>query len=176
LTLRPFDTHMPVIADSTYVDPSAVVIGDVEMGEDCSVWPCAVIRGDVHRIRVGRCTSIQDNATLHVTHASHYTPGGNPLTIGDYVTVAHGAIVHGCTIGNEVMIGMNATVLDKAVVEDGVMIGAGAVVGPGKHLESGYLYVGSPIRKQRAPNDEEKTFLRYVAENYVRLKAQYLTE
>ncbi|MCB1754354.1 MAG: gamma carbonic anhydrase family protein [Gammaproteobacteria bacterium] len=173
MSIRTFDGMSPQLDASVYVDDSAVVIGDVTIGPHSSVWPCAVIRGDIQRIRIGEYTSVQDNCTLHVTHDSRYNPGGNPLTIGDYVTLGHGAVVHACTIGNEVMIGINATVLDKAVIEDGVMVGAGAVVGPGKRLESGYLYVGAPARKARSLSDSEKTFLRYVAENYARLKDKY---
>ncbi len=174
MSIRSFDNNTPEIADQVYIDESAVIIGNVRIGEHSSVWPCAVIRGDVHKITIGRYSSIQDNATLHVTHASQYTPGGNSLVIGDFVTIAHGAVVHGCQIGNQVMIGMNATVLDKAVIEDGVMIGAGTIVGPGKILKSGYLYIGAPAKKARALTDSEKTFLRYVAENYAKLKDKYL--
>ena len=174
MTIRSFNGKSPVIGEHAYIDDSAVIIGEVSIGEHTSVWPCAVIRGDVQKISVGNYSSIQDNATLHVTHDSHYTPGGNALIIGDYVTIAHGVVVHGCQIGSEVMIGMNSTVLDKAVIEDGVMIGAGTLVGPGKVLKSGYLYVGSPVKQARALTDSEKTFLRYVAENYARLKDQYL--
>ena len=174
MSVRQFKGISPRIHESTFVDDSAVIIGDVEIGEHSSVWPCAVIRGDVQAIRIGRYTSVQDNATLHVTHDSRYTPGGNALQIGDYVTIAHGAVIHGCTIGNEVLIGMQSAILDRAVVEDGVMIGAGTIVGPGKHLKSGYLYVGSPVRALRELTDDEKTYLRYVAENYGRLKEDYL--
>ncbi len=173
MSIRSFGGHRPRIHKSSYVDDSAVIIGDVSMGENCSVWPCAVIRGDIQSVTIGSFTSVQDNVTLHVTHDSHYSPGGNALTIGNYVTIAHGAVVHGCNIGNEVMIGINATILDKALVEDGVMIGAGTLVGPGKILKSGYLYVGAPVRQSRELTESEKTYLRYVAENYARLKDQY---
>jgi carbonic anhydrase/acetyltransferase-like protein (isoleucine patch superfamily) len=175
MNIRTFDGKTPSMGKQVFIDSSAVIIGDVKIGDNSSVWPCAVIRGDIQSISIGKNSSIQDNATLHVTHASDYSPGGNALLIGDYVTVAHGAVLHGCTIGNEVLIGMNATVLDKAVIEDGVMIAAGAVVGPGKHLKSGYLYVGTPIRQSRALSETEKTYLRYVASNYVTLKNKYLT-
>lgn len=170
MNIRSFNSISPKIHGSAYIDKSAVVIGNVSIDEQSSVWPCAVIRGDVQSISIGAYSSVQDNSTLHVTHDSQYTPGGNALIIGNYVTIAHGAVIHGCTIGNEVMVGMNATVLDKAIVEDQVMIGAGAVVGSGKRLKSGYLYVGSPIRQSRKLSGDEITFLRYVAANYAKLK------
>lgn len=173
MSIRPFNGITPTVHETAYVDESAVIIGDVEVGAHSSVWPCAVIRGDVQAIRIGKFSSVQDNATLHVTHDSRYTPGGNALQIGDYVTLAHGVVVHGCTIGNEVLIGMQSAVLDRAVIEDGVMIGAGTVVGPGKHLKSGFLYVGSPVRALRELSDDEKTYLRYVAQNYAKLKDAY---
>ncbi|MDO6459185.1 gamma carbonic anhydrase family protein [Granulosicoccaceae sp. 1_MG-2023] len=173
MSIRAFKGMTPRIDPTAFIDDSAVVIGDAQIGAHSSVWPCAVIRADVQSIRIGSYTSVQDNATLHVTHSSDYTPGGNALQIGDYVTIAHGAVIHGCTIGNEVLIGMQAAVLDRAVIEDGVMIGAGTIVGPGKHLKSGFLYVGSPVRALRELSDEEKTYLRYVAENYVRLKEDH---
>lgn len=173
MSIRPFNGITPTVHETAYVDESAVIIGDVEVGAHSSVWPCAVIRGDVQAIRIGKFSSVQDNATLHVTHDSRYTPGGNALQIGDYVTLAHGVVVHGCTIGNEVLVGMQSAVLDRAVIEDGVMIGAGTVVGPGKHLKSGFLYVGSPVRALRELSDDEKTYLRYVAQNYAKLKDAY---
>lgn len=171
--IRSFKSMTPTIHETTYVDDSAVIIGDVTIDEQSSIWPCAVIRGDVQSISIGAYSSVQDNSTLHVTHDSQYTPGGNALVIGDYVTIAHGAVIHGCTIGNEVMVGMNATILDRAIVEDKVMIAAGAVVGPGKRLASGYLYVGSPIRQARELTDDELNFLNYVAANYAKLKEEY---
>ncbi len=173
MSIRGFNSVKPNIHESVFVDDSAVIIGDVSIDEHSSIWPCAVIRGDVQKISIGKNSSVQDNCTLHVTHDSQYTPGGNALTIGNYVTIAHGSVLHGCTIGNEVMIGMNATILDGAVIENNVMIGAGAIVGPGKHLKSGYLYVGSPIRQSRKLTDDELTFLNYVAANYVKLKEQH---
>lgn len=173
MTIRSFNSISPKIHESTFVDESAVIIGDVNIAEHSSVWPCAVIRGDVQSINIGSYSSVQDNSTLHVTHDSQYSPGGNALTIGNFVTIAHGAVIHGCTIGNEVMIGMNATVLDNAIIEDQVMIGAGTLVGPGKHLKSGYLYIGSPARQSRKLSEDELNFLHYVAANYAKLKEQY---
>lgn len=173
-SLRTFRGHSPSLGENVYVDPAAVVIGDVTLGDDCSIWPCAVVRGDMHRIRVGARTSIQDNAVLHITHASNFNPDGWPLTIGDDVTIGHNVCLHGCTIGNRVLVGIGAVVLDGAVVEDDVVIGAGTLVPPGKRLESGFLYVGSPCRQARPLKDSERRFFEYSAQNYVKLKNQYL--
>lgn len=159
-----------------WVDPSAIIIGNVQFAEDCSVWPMTVIRGDMHRIRIGQRCSIQDGSVLHITHASDFNPGGWPLTLGDDVTVGHKALLHGCTIGSRVLVGMGCIVMDGAVVEDEVILGAGCLVPPGKTLVSGYLYVGSPCRQARALTDEERCFFKYTAANYVRLKDQYLVE
>lgn len=173
-SLRSYRHHSPVLGKGVYVDPAAVVIGDVVLGDDCSVWPCAVVRGDMHQIRIGARTSIQDNAVLHITHASDFNPGGWPLTVGDDVTIGHGACLHGCTIGSRVLVGIGATVLDGAVVEDEVVIGAGTLVPPGKRLESGFLYVGSPCKQARPLKDSERRFFQYSAQNYVKLKNEYL--
>jgi carbonic anhydrase/acetyltransferase-like protein (isoleucine patch superfamily) len=166
---------VPRLAAGVYVDPAAVVIGDVEIGEDSSIWPCAVARGDVHYVRIGARTNIQDGAVLHVTHDGEYTPGGFPLIIGDDVTVGHGAIVHACTVKDACLIGMNATVLDGAVVSKHAMVGAGAVVSPGKTVGEGELWVGNPARRVRMLSDQEIERLYYSARHYVKLKAKYLS-
>jgi len=172
--IRAYRGHSPKLGARVFIDPAAVVIGDVELGDDVSVWPCAVIRGDMHRIRVGARTSVQDNVTLHITHASKFSPDGWPLHIGDDVTIGHGVCLHGCTIGNRVLVGIGATVLDGAVVENDVVIAAGALVPPGKKLQSGYLYVGSPAKQARPLKDTEKAFFTYSAANYAKLKDEYL--
>ena len=141
----------------------------MSIGEDASVWPLCSVRGDVHDIRIGARTNIQDNSVLHVTHDGDYAPGGYPLIIGDDVTVGHGVIVHACTVGNRCLIGMGSIVLDGAIIEDEVMLGAGSLVSPRKTLESGYLYVGSPAKKVRELNDKERAFFKYSAEHYVKL-------
>ncbi|HTN34487.1 MAG TPA: gamma carbonic anhydrase family protein [Marinobacter sp.] len=164
----------PIFGERSWVDPSAVVIGDVQMGDDCSVWPMTVIRGDMHKIRIGSRCSIQDGSVLHITHASDYNPGGYPLTLGDDVTVGHKALLHGCTIGSRVLVGMGCIIMDGAVVEDDVIVGAGCLVPPGKTLQSGYLYVGSPAKQVRALSEKELTFFKYTAANYVKLKNEYL--
>ena len=172
--LRAYKEHSPVIGDNCFIDPSAVVIGDVVLGNNCSVWPCAVVRGDMHWIRIGANTSVQDNAVLHITHASDFNPDGWPLTIGEEVTIGHAATLHGCTLGNRILVGIGAIILDGAIVEDEVMIGAGALVPPGKRLVSGHLYVGSPCQQARPLKDSEREFFSYSAQNYVNLKNEYL--
>lgn len=174
--IRPFKGISPILGQRVYIDPAAVVIGDVKLGDDVSVWPCAVIRGDMHFIRVGARTSVQDNAVLHITHASDFNPDGWPLIIGEDVTIGHGACLHGCTVGNRVLVGIGATVLDGATVEDEVVIAAGALVPPGKTLESGFLYIGSPCKQARPLKESERAFFSYSAKNYVALKNDYLKE
>ncbi|BBM01253.1 gamma carbonic anhydrase family protein [Microbulbifer sp. GL-2] len=167
---------VPQIGSGVYIDPQSAVIGDVTLGDDCSVWPMAVVRGDMHRIQIGARTSVQDGAILHITHAGPFNADGWPLTIGEDVTIGHKACLHGCTVGNRVLIGIGAIVLDGATIEDEVVLAAGALVPPGKILESGYLYVGAPCKKARPLSDKEKAFFRYSAENYVKLKEQYLLQ
>ena len=172
--IRPFKNITPTIGEKTYIDEAACVIGDVVIGEDCSIWPMVAIRGDVNFIRIGDRTNIQDGSVLHVTHKGPLSPQGNALTIGSNVTVGHGAVIHACTIEDECLIGMGSVILDAAVIKKGAMIGAGSVVSPGKVLEGGYLYVGTPARQSRELNQKEKDFLAYSAEHYVKLKNEYL--
>lgn len=172
--IRSFNNKMPVLGERVYIDESAVVIGDVTIGDDSSVWPTAVVRGDMHSITIGARTSIQDGAVLHITHASDYNPDGYPLTIGDDVTVGHRAVLHGCTIKNRCLIGIGAIVLDGAVVEDEVIIAAACLVPPGKRLASGFVYKGSPATKTREISEKERGFFQYTAGNYVMLKSRYL--
>jgi len=176
MTLRTFKGTAPRLGARVYIDPTCVVLGDVTLGDDCSVWPMTVIRGDMHRIRIGARCSIQDGSVLHITHASDYNPDGYPLTLGDDVTVGHKALLHGCTIGSRVLVGMSATVMDGVTVEDEVIIAAGAVVTPGKHLESGQVYAGNPAKPLRALKDAERAFFTYTAGNYVKLKDEYLAQ
>ncbi len=175
MAIKSYQIHSPTVGQGVYVDEQALVLGDVVLGDHVSVWPMAVIRGDMHYIRIGHSTNIQDAAVLHITHPSALTsPAGAPLNIGNRVTVGHGAILHGCTVGDLCLIGMRAVVLDGAVLEEEVMLGAGSLVPPGKILQSGYLYVGSPVVQKRPLSERERAFLRYSAENYVRLKEGYL--
>ncbi len=176
MPVRRYQGHTPKLGERVFVDPTAVIIGDVEIGTDSSVWPLVVIRGDMHHIRIGERTSVQDGAVLHITHASTYNPGGWPLIIGNDVTIAHQAMLHGCTIGSRVLIGMKAIVMDGAVIEDEVIIAAGAVVPPGKRCESGYVYMGSPVKQTRPISDKERAFFTYTAGNYAKLKDKHLAE
>ena len=157
-----------------FVDPTALVVGQVCIGDDSSIWPMAVLRGDVHAIEIGARSSIQDGAVCHVTHASHYNPDGHRLIIGDDVTVGHKAMLHGCKINNEVLIGMGSVVMDDVVIHSNVVLGANSVVPPGRELEGGFLWVGSPARKIRTLTDDEIAFFKYSADNYVKLKDRYL--
>jgi carbonic anhydrase/acetyltransferase-like protein (isoleucine patch superfamily) len=174
--IRHYQNKKPKLDATVFVDESAVIIGDVEIGQDSSVWPCTVIRGDMHSIRIGTRTSIQDGSVLHITHASDYNPAGHPLVIGDEVTVGHSVCLHGCTLGNRILVGIGSTILDGAIVEDEVVIGAGSLVPPGKRLESGFLYMGAPVKQIRPLKKSEKEFFSYSANNYVKLKNTYLIE
>ena len=176
MSLRPYRGRLPQLAARVYVDEAAVVIGDVVLGEDSSVWPCAVVRGDVSPIRIGARSSVQDGVVLHVTHDGPYTPGGRGLVIGDDVTIGHGAVLHACTVGNACLIGMGATVLDGVVIEDEVMVSAGALVPPGKRLPSRTLWAGNPARQLRELNAEQVEQLYYSARNYVKVKNDYLDD
>jgi len=174
MNIRPFQDKLPEIAPGVYIDESALVIGDVAIGEDASVWPMTVIRGDVHKIHIGPRTNIQDGSIVHVTHDSEHAPGGYATHIGADVTIGHRAVVHACTVGDFCLIGMGAIVMDGAVIGDYAIIGAGCLVPGDKQLEGGHLYMGSPARQVRALNDTEKGFLAYSAEHYVRLKNAHL--
>ena len=176
VAIRTYQGIAPQLGPRAFVDNNAVVIGDVQLGEDASVWPMAVVRGDMHRIRIGARSSVQDGSVLHITHAGPFNPDGYPLLIGDEVTIGHNVTLHGCTLGNRILVGMGSIVMDGAVVEDEVVIGAGSLVPPGKVLESGYLYVGSPVRQARALSEKERAFFSYSASNYVKLKDLHLAE
>ena len=172
-TLKSYNGLTPELAQGVFVEASAILYGDIKVGEDSSVWPLVVARGDVHQIRIGKRTNIQDSCVLHVSRPSSTLPTGLPLLIGDDVTVGHKAMLHACTIGNRVLIGMGAIVLDGAEIADEVIIGAGSLVPPGKKLASGYLYVGSPVQQVRPLTPTELAFLPESAANYVRLKDEY---
>jgi carbonic anhydrase/acetyltransferase-like protein (isoleucine patch superfamily) len=176
LTLRPFAKRQPRCGNAVYIDPSAIIIGDVTFGDDASVWPLTVIRGDVNRIVIGAATNVQDSSVLHVTHASERSPGGFALSIGNEVTIGHRAVIHGCSIGDRCLIGIGAIIMDGAVLEERVLLGAGSLVPPGKLLESAHLYVGSPARKIRRLAQQELDFLAYSAHHYVNLKNRHLAD
>ena len=171
--IRPFEGQCPDIHPSAWVDPTAVVIGDVTLGAGGSIWPLCVVRGDIHRIRIGAQTNIQDGSILHVTHDSRFNPGDAPLIVHERVTVGHQAVLHGCEIGELCLIGIGARVLDRAVIEPRPLLGAGALVTPGQVLTGGALWVGAPARRVRALTDRELEYLEYSAANYVRLAQRH---
>lgn len=174
MSVRPFEDQLPRLGVRVWIDPAAVVIGRVDIGDDASLWPMAVARGDVNAIRIGARSNIQDGSILHVTHDGPYSPGGMPLVIGDDVTVGHRVMLHACTVGDRCLLGMSSTILDGAVLEEDVFLGAGSLVPPGKRLEARSLYRGSPARRVRALTEDELDMLRYSAAHYVRLKDRYL--
>lgn len=173
---RLFESIGPRLGRKAWIDPQATVIGRVTLADDVSVWPQAVLRGDVHSIEVGARTNIQDGAIGHVTHDGPFSPGGFPLVLGEDITVGHAAVLHACTIGDRCLVGMGSLILDGAVLEDDVMLAAGSLVSPGKHLQSGWLYRGRPAEKSRRLTDQELEMLVYSAHHYVRLKNQYLDQ
>ena len=174
--LRRYKDLFPVIGDRVMIDDSSVIVGDVRLADDVSIWPLVAARGDVNYIQIGARSNIQDGSVLHVTHKSAKNPGGNPLIVGEDVTVGHKVMLHGCTIGNRVLVGMGSILLDGVVVEDDVMIGAGSLVPQHKRLESGYLYLGSPVKQIRPLKEAELEGLRYSANNYVKWKNDYLDQ
>lgn len=174
VSIRNFKTAKPEIGDRVFIDDSAQLIGAVNLGDDVSVWPNTVIRGDVQSITIGPGTNVQDGCVLHVSHDSHYSPGGFALTIGQGVTIGHKAVVHGCMVGDFCLIGIGAIIMDGAVLGDYCMLAAGALVPPGKNLPGGYLYVGSPAKPKRELSDDEKQFLHYSYQHYIKLKNEYL--
>jgi carbonic anhydrase/acetyltransferase-like protein (isoleucine patch superfamily) len=175
MTMRAYQDHYPQLATGVYIDEQAVVIGAVTLEEEVSIWPCAVVRGDVNHIHIGARTNIQDGSVLHVSHHSPFGEGF-PLLIGKDVTVGHNATLHACTIEDEVLIGMNATILDGALIPKHCIIGANALVPPRKKLLSGWLYMGIPAQAVRQLNEQDLAFFTYSSQHYVRLKNQYLLQ
>lgn len=173
-TIAPYLHTLPRLGARVFVHATATVIGDVVLGDDVSVWPGTVIRGDVNAIRIGAGTNVQDLSVLHVSHKSSWDPDGAPLVIGSNVTIGHKVILHGCTIGDECLIGMGAIVMDKVVVQPRVLLGAGSLVPEGKVLESGHLYLGAPAKRIRPLTEQELMLLAYSAQHYIRLKDNYL--
>jgi carbonic anhydrase/acetyltransferase-like protein (isoleucine patch superfamily) len=176
MSLTSYKGKTPQLAEGVYVHPSSVLVGDIQIGLNSSIWPLVAARGDVNIIRIGERTNVQDGSVLHVSRPTSKNPAGSPLVIGDDVTVGHKVMLHGCQLGNRILVGMGAIVMDDVIVEDDVIIGAGSLVPPGKRLESGYLYVGSPVKQARPLNEAERSFLTQSAINYVVLKDEYLAE
>ncbi len=171
--VRSYQGLEPLIAADAYVDETAVVLGDVEVGTQASIWPMAVVRGDIHRIYIGAGSNIQDGTVLHVSHDSRFMPGGAPTIVHERVTVGHQAMLHGCEVHDHCLVGIGARVLDRAVLRPRVMLAAGAVVPPGKKLEGGWLYVGAPAKRSRALTDLELEYLDYAAMHYMELAMRH---
>lgn len=175
-TTRSYLGEFPRLGAAVYIDASAEVIGRVSCGDDVSIWPQSVVRGDVNRIEIGERSNVQDGCIIHVSRPTAKLPEGWPTIIGAEVTIGHGVILHGCQIKDRVLVGNGAIVLDGAVIEENAMIGAGTLVPPGKTLESGYLYIGSPCRQLRPLSEAEIAHFATSADNYVRLKNEYLQQ
>jgi len=174
MPIRSYKTIQPTLGNHCYVDDSSVIVGDIECADDVSIWPLVAARGDVNHIRIGARTNIQDGTVLHVTRKSQSNPDGFPLLIGADVTVGHKCMLHGCTLGDRILVGMGAIIMDGAVVEDDVFIGAGTLVPPNKTLKSGFLYKGNPAQQARPLNQKEIDFIKQSAINYVQLKDEYI--
>jgi carbonic anhydrase/acetyltransferase-like protein (isoleucine patch superfamily) len=171
--IAPYRGVHPQLAAGAWVHPRATVIGEVSLGTDASVWPGAVVRGDVNSIAIGEASNIQDNSVLHVSHRTPANPKGGALVIGARVTVGHAVILHACTLSDECLIGMGSIILDRAVVQQHVLLGAGSLVPEGKVLESGHLYLGRPAKLVRALSAEEVAYFSYSAQHYVALARSY---
>lgn len=171
--LRAFEGHRPRLESDAWIDPSAIVIGDVWLGAGASIWPLCVVRADIQRIRIGAGTNVQDGCVLHVSHDSRFRPGGAPLILHEAVTVGHQAVLHGCEIEHHCLIGIGARVLDEAHLEPYTLLGAGALVTPGQRLAGGFLWLGSPARRVRALDEREREYLDYTARHYRELAARH---
>jgi carbonic anhydrase/acetyltransferase-like protein (isoleucine patch superfamily) len=173
MATRPYRGIAPTLGAGAWIDDTALVIGQVELGPDASVWPFVLIRGDVNRIRIGARSNVQDASIIHISRPTPGNPDGWPTILGDDVVVGHKVALHGCTIHDRVLVGIGAIVLDGVVVQSDVIIGAGSVVTPGKHLESGFLYVGNPARRSRELTPQERERIPKMARDYVTLKNEY---
>jgi carbonic anhydrase/acetyltransferase-like protein (isoleucine patch superfamily) len=175
MSIRPYQNKLPELGARTYVDPDAVVIGDVVLADDVSIWPMTVVRGDVNHVRIGPRTNVQDGTVIHVSHdGPHSRLPGFPTIIGADCTIGHKAVIHACTIEDEVLIGMGAIVLDGAVVKKNAFVGAGSLVSPGKVVGEGELWLGNPAKFVRKLSPEQIEGIRYSAQHYVRMKDRYL--
>ena len=173
MTIRTFQKFSPKLHKTAYIDPTALVIGQVSIGADSSIWPMSVVRGDINTITIGERTNIQDGSILHVSHDGEYSPGGASMTIGNDVTVGHSVVLHACTLKDCCLIGIGSVILDNAVVHKHAMIGAGSLVTNGKELEGGYLWMGRPAKKVRELSEKEIEYLSYSANHYVKVKQMH---
>ncbi len=171
-----FEGLTPQLGDGSWIAPNSTVIGDVRMGKDVSIWPGVVIRGDVNYVEIGDRTNIQDGSIIHVTNIGANPPYGYPTIIGADVTVGHGAMLHGCTVEEGVLIGMRAILLDGSKVEKHSILGAGALLAPGKVVKTGEVWVGAPARRIKTLTDQEIEKLYHSARQYVTLKDRYLKD
>ncbi|MEG3640244.1 gamma carbonic anhydrase family protein [Magnetococcus sp. PR-3] len=176
MPIYPFEGRWPKIDPTAFVHPDAVIIGDVEIGPESSIWPGVVVRGDVNYIRIGARTNVQDGSVLHVTRPKPHKPEGLPLILGDDITIGHRVTLHACTLNNGCMVGMDATVMDGATIESGAMVAAGTMVTPGKQVQTGDLWMGSPAKRLRELRDSEGEEITSTTTNYVRLGQQYRKE
>lgn len=173
MAIRSYNGILPRLDKGAWIDDTALAVGDVSLGEDASLWPMVVARGDVQGIVIGARTNVQDGTVLHVTSDNQFTPGGFPLTIGADVTVGHRAVLHACTVEDWCLIGMGAIVLDGAIIRERTLLAAGSVVPPGRELEGGHLWVGSPAKRVRPLTEKELAYLEYSAQHYVELKNRH---
>jgi carbonic anhydrase/acetyltransferase-like protein (isoleucine patch superfamily) len=167
LPVYPYQDRLPRVGQRVFIAPGAAVVGEVELGDDVSVWFGAVVRGDVNRIRIGAATNLQDGAIVHVTHATH------PTVVGAGVVVGHAAVLHGCTVEDGALVGIGARVLDGAVVEAGAQVGAGAIVTPGTRVPAGHLAFGVPARIARPLTEAERRTIAEIRDRYIGLKDRY---
>jgi len=171
--IRSYKGINPKIGENVYIDPMSTVIGDVELGDDVSLWPMVVVRGDVNKVKIGARSNIQDGTVIHESRPRPNNPQGYPTLIGEDVTVGHKAMLHGCIIKDRVLVGIGAIILDGAIINEDIIIAAGSLVAPGKELESGYLYMGSPAKPVRPLKEGELAHFVEVAQNYIELKQDY---
>ena len=172
--IRTFNNITPKISNDAFIDPTAIITGDVIINKNSSIWPHTSIRGDLLPIIIGSGTNIQDGSVLHTTHKSKFNPNGYALTIGSNVTIGHRVTLHGCIIEDLCLIGMNSCIMDGAIIEKNTLVAAGSIVTPGKILKSGFLYRGSPAKQIRKLTDQEIEFFNYSAKNYIELKNQHI--
>ena len=176
MTCRIFEAKQPYIAMGAFIDQSSLLIGDVEVGEESSIWPFAILRGDVQAVRVGMKTNVQDGCVLNVVSPSDRNPNGHPVVIGDFVSIGHQSALHGCTIGNNVHLGPGSIILEGAVIPSNTIIAAGSVVAADAKLEAGHLWAGTTLEKSRKLTKEDIVNIKAMAEEYVLLKNRYLLE
>ncbi|TGN29772.1 gamma carbonic anhydrase family protein [Empedobacter tilapiae] len=166
--IKELNGHTPKFGENCFLADNAVVVGEVEMGNDCSIWFSAVVRGDVHYIKMGNKVNIQDNATIHATYQK------SPTTIGNNVSIGHNAIVHGCTIHNNVLVGMGAIVMDDCIIESNSLIAAGAILTKGTHVKEGELWAGIPAKKIKdVPKELKEGEIERIANNYLMYSSWY---